>query len=455
MFYRPLVSLNYFLDYRLWGLNPTLSHLVSIGWHLVCVALVGVVAVRWGRLMGVDLARLPQVAPFSMLVFALLPAHAEAVAWIASRADLIATAFGLISLICMGEAVRRSRWSWYDGLAWLAFGIGLFTKESVALLPLMVGIWLWSLHRSQVYRVLPLFGVLALYLAVRTLVVGGIGGYPEGMEVVRQPWWGVVHLGVYLLQMVLPAPLFGFGRDWGDTALFLLAGVGIVGIGVHAPSKACGGWYRLLGVWCVLSLLPVVFFKPSLWHPLNSRYTYLASVWLAIGIGLWLSHQKATLWQRVALGVFMMSYGMGTLSSAFAWRVAGQIAESSLQSLREVALDRPVVLLSIPDHYRGAYIWRTSLQEALALYAPERTAPVYALSRFTMRLKPDTAVRFQTNIATLSRSEDLFLTPEGSPTYPEWQAIIEITPTMLRLERPLPKATLLMRYEGGRFVPVE
>ncbi len=76
-------------------------------------------------------------------------------------------------------------------------------------------------------------------------------------------------------------------------------------------------------------------------------------------------------------------------------------------------------------------------------------------TRFTMRLKPDTAVRFQTNIATLSRSEDLFLTPEGSPTYPEWQTIIEITPTMLRLERPLPKATLLMRYEGGRFVPVE
>lgn len=460
MFYRPLVSLNYYVDYWLWGLNPTLSHIVSLGWHLVCVGLVGLLCLKARTLLPAwsdgERKSLSRVALLSMLAFALMPAHTEAVAWIASRADLIATAFGLISLLCLGRAFQASSWSWWHGLAWLAFALGLFTKESIALFPLMVLVWLIAFHRERWLWALPLFGVLGIYLVVRTAVVGGVGGYPEGMEVVRQPWWGIGHLGVYLLQMVLPAPLFGLGREVGSSLLFLGVGAG-ASLLIAQSRQGSGGYakvYLLLGVWVILSLAPVIFFKPSLWHPLNSRYTYWASVWVAIGVGLWLSPLRMSHLTLSGLTVAALSYGLGTLQSVFAWQKAGAIAHSTLQSLKEVPPTQPLILLSIPDHYRGAYIWRTSLTEALALYAPERTAPVYILSRFTMRLKPDTEVLFHNGTATLSRPEDLFLRPEGSATYPDWQTVVVITPTRLQLTQPLNERGMLMGYREGRFIPL-
>ncbi len=458
MFYRPLVSLNYYIDYRLWGLNPTLSHIVSLGWHLVCVGLVGLLCLKAFTLFPianeVDEKGLVRGALLSMLVFALMPAHTEAVAWIASRADLIAAAFGLMSLFFLGCALQSPRsWGW-QGLAWLAFAAGLFTKESVALLPLMVLVWLLIFHRERWRWALPFFGVLGIYLLLRTATVGGVGGYPEGMEVVRQPWRGIGHLGVYLLHMAFPAPLFGLGRELGSSLLFLGVGMGASLLLAQGRLRRTGYTkvYLLLGVWVILALAPVVFFKPSLWHPLNSRYTYWASVWVAIGAGLWLSSLQRSPLTVGGLTLMALSYGLGTLQTAWAWQTAGMIAHSTLQSLKTAPTSQPLILLSIPDHYRGAYIWRTSLTEALALYAPERTAPVYVLSRFTMRLRSDTEIVFQNGTATLSHPEDLFLNPEGSATYPNWQTVVVITPNRLRLTHPLDEGGMLMGYRQGRFI---
>jgi hypothetical protein len=114
-----------------------------------------------------------------------------------------------------------------------------------------------------------------------------------------------------------------------------------------------------------------------------------------------------------------------------------------------------MVLISVPDHYRGAYIWRAGFEEAVRLMAPERAhLPLYALSRFTMRLSPDTAVLYSAGEARLSRQEDLFLPPEGLPLPPqgnEWR----VQPERVVIAPDWTRPYLLLRYEDGRFLPVQ
>ena len=46
VFFRPLISLHYYLDHMLWGMSPLASHAVNLLWHIVCGLLVWLLAQR-------------------------------------------------------------------------------------------------------------------------------------------------------------------------------------------------------------------------------------------------------------------------------------------------------------------------------------------------------------------------------------------------------------------------
>lgn len=386
----------------------------------------------------------------------MLPAHAEAVAWLAARADLVATGAAIACLLLLRASVRCER-RLYAWLALLCFAGGLFTKESLLTFPLIVWLWLsWLGVERAGWHTLPFWGVLGLFWWLRAQAVAGLGAYPAAWGTLHQPWQMGIHLMVYLLQLPMPTILFGLGRDGLDTLLWLSWVIGAILLSVggrKAPSPRSGRW--LMPMFVLLSLLPVLLFKPSLWHFLNSRYSYLASVWLVVWVSGWLmeSWERAR-WARWGTSLLLLTYAMGTLRQASDWATAGHIARSTLQSLRELPTDRPIVLISVPDHYRGAYIWRAGFEEAVRLMVPERAhLSLYALSRFTMRLSPDTAVLYSADEARLSRQEDLFLPPEGLPLPPqgnEWR----VQPERVVIAPDWTRPYLLLRYEDGRFLPV-
>ncbi len=447
LFFRPLTSALYYLDYRLWGLNPLPYHLVSLGWHLACIALVYHLTVRWLRVRNYAQEQSEWIGLGAMALFAVPPAHAEAVAWIASRADMVACAFGLASLICL---IRERLF-----LACLLFGIGLLAKESIAPLPLIALLMSGWRKPEPRMQVLALGGVLVAYLVVRMAVIQGVGGYPEAARALAEPYRLLIHLVVYGLQMVAPSALFGFGRDGFDTLLISLALLSWLAIGVawlRVRKALPKGWVMWLGA-IVLALLPVLAFQPALWHPLNSRYTYFASAFGAILVALVIGQARNWLVARVGFSLLLTVYALGTGRMATYWHDAGEIARSTLQSLRNTPPDEPALLISIPDHYRGAYIWRTSLGHAIRLFAPEVQQPVYSLSRFTLRLSPDTRIEYEAGVARLSNPDDLFLVPEGDTVYPDWQTLVKrIEGNRLEMGNELIQAHTLWSYESARFV---
>ncbi|MCS7209444.1 MAG: hypothetical protein NZ874_07725 [Fimbriimonadales bacterium] len=457
-FFRPLISLQYYADYILWGLNPLLSHLVNLAWHLACAILVYLFACRLLQRWGWERRDAEYAALWGALMFTGLPANVEAVAWFAARADMVATAGALGTLLLLERFLQQRRPLSYFGALFCFVG-GLFCKESLLSFPFIVWLWLRFLGARGAGRLAaPFFGVLLLYVAMRTLAVGGLGAYPDAWTTLQRPWWLGVYAGAYLFQMGMPAILYGLGRDGWDTLLWGAWGLGIALLVLAARRRVQGkplqmDW-RLLSACVLLALLPVLIFKPSPLYFLNSRYSYLASAFAVVGVGALLGRfVQARPMAFTGTVILLLAYYAGTLRQADAWRVAGETVRRSIRSLRDAPAHQPLLILSIPDHFHGAYIWRAGLPEAIALLIPERAhQPIYVASRFTMRLRADVRVNYANGVATLSSAHDIFLLPEGTPVVQGDEPIVLRDKVVVH--HSLIRRHALLGYEAGRFVPV-
>ncbi len=171
VYYRPLVTATYALEWKLGGGAPTLFHAVNLLLH----GLVGWLAFRALRRWAV--AVLP--AFVAALLFAVHPTKAESVAWIAGRTDVLC----MVALLVVAEGValrlRGDPASKTRGLALEALGTVLAygTKEQAITLPAIVAVEAWvaagrpALDRAAVTRcvraALPQLGLAVVYLALR------------------------------------------------------------------------------------------------------------------------------------------------------------------------------------------------------------------------------------------------------------------------------------------------
>ncbi|MFK7989343.1 MAG: tetratricopeptide repeat protein [Sandaracinaceae bacterium] len=162
--YRPLVSLAYATQWRLFGDEPLGFHLVSLALHLACVAL----AAGWirRRLEGTDRARWV-AACLGVLPFALHPSRPEVVSWVSGSTDLYWSLFGLFGLQLF-ERDHRSGTRW---LAAACFMLAVLSKETAVVLPLVLLVDGWSRGRRPTWAreglgSLGTLAGIALHLAV-------------------------------------------------------------------------------------------------------------------------------------------------------------------------------------------------------------------------------------------------------------------------------------------------
>ncbi|MCG8592079.1 MAG: hypothetical protein MJE66_22515, partial [Proteobacteria bacterium] len=151
--YRPLAVASH-TPGRWLGLGPGFERLVSLGLHLLCVALVAAIARAAG-------AR-PDAAWAGAALFALHPGASEAVAWISARHDLLATAVFLCGW--WGLAAGRT------AVAAVGLGLAVFAKEPFLLAPLAACIWMWGGGRWRPAPVILASVAIAAYLGIRLAI---------------------------------------------------------------------------------------------------------------------------------------------------------------------------------------------------------------------------------------------------------------------------------------------
>lgn len=284
-FNRPTQLLSLMADAAIWGRHPFGFHLTNLLLHAGVTALL-FLFVR--RLVGAW----PALA--AALVFAAHPLHAEAVAEVANREDLLATFFTLAGL----NAAARWGATWRGAvLAVPCFLLAVGAKETAVVAPLLLGLYGWWFRRDEPPR-----AWLAL-VAAATLVVGGflVARFAlaprESVIFVRKPerlggsWSGTATLqpriwAFYLKQIVWPRRLCA---DYGPVnlraftlpiSLGLLAAVvaGQLWLGWRDRAFAFGAATFWLGLLPVSNLVP-------LYQPLADRFLYLPLAGLALGAG--------------------------------------------------------------------------------------------------------------------------------------------------------------------------
>lgn len=261
--YYPLSNTSLWLEWRLWGLNPTGYRATNLLLHLVSTGLI------WSVLR-----RLSVPGAFAAaLLFALHPVNVESVAWISQRKGLLALALYLTSLYAYlrAEAAPQpdsDRGRWY-ATSIFTFTLAVLSKGSVAVMPLIaLGAlaWLRPLNRRDLIRIAP-FASIAVFLVLLqgwfqarvTPDEARIGGPVERLLTAGSVVW------FYLYKALLPVDLSFVYPRWriaADQLRWWLPVLGAAGV-TAALWRGRHGAARLVlfawGYFCI-ALLPVMGF---------------------------------------------------------------------------------------------------------------------------------------------------------------------------------------------------
>lgn len=388
-FYRPLGFLFWRIGGALGGFSPVPQHFINISLH----ALNGVLCYHLlRRVRKVQ----PSVAFLAAALFVLFPTHTEAVTWSAGRFDLLATLCGLLTLICAVGMSRR----WLAGLVGAGcFLLALTAKESALAVPLLAVLLIvvrwWEAPESRrwrtliidlIWRALPLFVLVGLYLLWRVYLFGGLGGYRVGNTTQQLTLSFTDYarsFGGLLYFLVLPlnwSALLHHSADIG-IAGWLLAwcmALLVVGFGLSARAHAHAalGWHEcLVGIlWALLAILPAVGLpNDTIWLQ-SSRFVYLASIGVSLALAVALGHLATILRRGWLLSGFLTIVMIVLCSSTVQgvnqrWRAASAQVQSILRDLETSLPDPPfhatLLLPSLPDSDHGAYIFRNGIASAV------------------------------------------------------------------------------------------
>ena len=165
--YWPLVYTTFWMEYRIWGLDPTGYHVVNVLLHLVNSLLVWFIL----RRLGVPGAWLAGA------VFAVHPMHVESVAWVIERKDVLSALFYLTAVLAWLRWEETEDRRVY-GLSIALFAAGLLCKSVVVTLPAALLVLRWwkrgRVTRADLLHTAPFFAVglcvtLADYAYYRTI----------------------------------------------------------------------------------------------------------------------------------------------------------------------------------------------------------------------------------------------------------------------------------------------
>lgn len=211
--YWPLTSTTFWLEWRLWGADPTGYHVTNVALHALEALLLWVI---------LDRLRIPG-AGLAALLFAVHPVNVESVAWIAQRKNLVALLFLELTVLAWlasdgDELPRRPRARLWYALSLACFVLAMLGKGSAAILPLVLLLLAWwrrgRLAVRDFVRVAP-FVPLAVGLVLVNVwfQTHGTGPIREAGPLERVAGAGAV-VWFYLFKALLPLDLAFVYPHW-------------------------------------------------------------------------------------------------------------------------------------------------------------------------------------------------------------------------------------------------
>jgi hypothetical protein len=387
---RPFSAFSFMVDSRLWGGSPLGYRLTNLALYIACI--IAVLRLCWHYL-----PRERGIGWLAALLFALQPAHAEAVSWITGRVDLLATAFTLTFWLLAESAAER--YSVGRGIAAVgAFFIAVFSKELALMGPLLWVIsWRLLPHRLNAtgwrFRLGTLGGVLgvvAFYAYCRHLSFGADFNRSDGTWGDGAAWLRQVQ---YLLWMLPLFPQWLLPRTMTPSEILpwfgALLAVIILAAALWTIRRGTDRWRVVAffgGIWYLVtvgSLLAVAYFSP--------RHLFFPTVGWCIALAVMLTGIPRVNLRRTAIPAVLVWWTATSWVSIAPWSQAGQLSQTIRGKLGDITATLPsdhVLLLSVPPARQGAWLWAWATPAVL-----QRPFQKSGATQATILERPDNYVR--------------------------------------------------------------
>jgi len=308
--YRPIATLSFAIDQRLFAGSALAFHLSSLLWYVALV------------LVGWSFARRcmpPLAAWLAMALFAVMPTHAENVSSLVGRDDTMGVLFAVLALLAISPTVADGQATSLRRvlLAMLAFLIGLLCKESIAVLPVIVGLAAEARRRAATGAppnrlrlhapTAGLFLVLVIYLAVRVQIQPGTFDYTAPTDVVagagffEEAAYTIELLARYARLIAVPVGLCT-GRTFAEVyrpagvSVALLAGAGLLALALIVSWRSLRRGHFPFVAAAVLAWAEIAGVLFSIPESMADRFLIFPSFFLCLALGQWLM----ALWRRAA-----------------------------------------------------------------------------------------------------------------------------------------------------------
>lgn len=287
-FYRPIVSLSYFVDYNL---NKSIQsqHLFNLVAHTINAILLYL-------LIFLLFKNIP-LSIFTSLFFALHPLHISSVVWISGRTDLIACIFFLLTMILFIKRKDYQRLPRQLLLAGslISYILCLFSKETTLALPLILFVWDYLAEkkpiRKKIIPYIPFVIITILYLWWRVRVIGNLGtGEPYASSGLFHRFLTVFPIYFYYFKKLIFPFQFNFSpRVETVTSILnlkfigsLIFFAGLLGLGMSLRKRSKEVWFGIL--WILITLVPVLNLVP-LYASVKEWWSYIPSIGFCLILG--------------------------------------------------------------------------------------------------------------------------------------------------------------------------
>jgi hypothetical protein len=347
--------------WRIAGAPPAL-HALNIALHGANASLTGTLAVRLG---------LPKTAAvFAGLLFLAFPTSVEAVGWAAGVFDVLMVTLVLgacVALTTMRDGAARTI------TVALLTAAALATKETAVVTPAILVIACFGASGTLRGITIPAAvsaGIVAAYVAIR-MTAGfttsppsqGVSGYMF-KELLSRPFATLaLPFHVELLRSHRWIP-FVFAMFW---PLVFVLWQWRIDRATAVRVLACTAWILV----SVLPLATMLFIAADLQ---GSRYVYLGAVGFSILLPVLVSNLDQSVQTLVAIPLIVL-FVVATRSHQSAWTAAALERDRVLAAYRAARVDcDPASVRGLPDHVRGAYVFRNGFSEAVSDSSTDRRA---------------------------------------------------------------------------------
>jgi hypothetical protein len=360
-FFRPVGDLTLKWTWQLFGRQPFYFFLGNALLHTINSWLIFLIC----RSLYADRQKAIWFAGAASAVFFTYHSHGEAIFWAIGRGISLAAFFALLGMVIF---LSRAREGWKVLLVCICYFLALACYESVVLLPAIL--WLLARAVQRRFRQWWLFlGITLLaHVAVREVFSGGVWMAYKGSIFWKDAAAYISDTIKIILRIFIPA----FNRP----LLFAALGIAVVAavvIFIFFRRKKifveddARNIFRLAVGGLVCAVAVAMVFSISTRTTEGDRLLYFPGCFFAMLVALLVVQVKSGVAKWLTISAIVAVQLIFLIQTRNNWMRASAYAKQIIQKISE-SKSRPLYIINLPEEFKGAYIFRNCLPQALECY---------------------------------------------------------------------------------------